>query len=435
MGTEFEELKLSVTLVDNTSTLLVQLRSQLLQVNQQAGVTSARLQQLSGHSATLGSQVHGLTVVIERLYTNIPFLGTQLRGLTPKVEGLVSSLPLWARFTGLAGAAVAALGYGLVKLGQSLGEFAKANVAIGALARSLGITSGEFKVLQRQLTSVMSKEDAQRTVVALGQATQAMQDGSSQLRREFIQGADRESKDQVTMIADGIARLGKGGNLAKVANFIRASLDESYKRTAAGPGGKAQAARDQAEMLKMLHLPASFMLAQRLRDATTEEVKHEEEMLEMSKKMAAEWGQIVAGAQKVIEDMEGHLLDPMRKLTGAILSLGDQWDSTIGGRFEVRYRNFGLILQGVEFFLKAKDKLRGAITGEHPVGGAGGAVVPPLTGPSFLPMGPGGVGGVGSELKEEKKIETAKDNTKETERPERQSYSVAQQAEVCVFRD
>lgn len=155
---EFEELKLSVSLVDNASAGLDKIRTQLTQLQQTAGQTSTALFQVAASTQQFGNAVAGAT-------PHVRTADQGLKGLTKSAEettrgllqmalaarGGAGSLPQLALGLREASTGFAALKTGVMALSPELaplviglGAAAIGITAVGAVAAAVGVTVFKF---------------------------------------------------------------------------------------------------------------------------------------------------------------------------------------------------------------------------------------------------------------------------------------------------
>jgi len=240
---EFEELRLTVNLVDNSSTGLTKIRTELVSLTQTAGQMAASVVQASQSVVQLGSSVQAATPKIQAVsnemramqrhaadtgravgqmgyaaqqgLAGLPQMAIGLWDASAGVRGLGESLKAVApaaqsSIMALAGVAVgvAAVGIAVVAYGISVFKFAKEMDQLGKTARALGMSFAELRNAQEQAKAFGSTADSViRSFQGIQDAQLDLYKNNSQLRQKLLgQGVDANWVNQLAAADPGKAR-------------------------------------------------------------------------------------------------------------------------------------------------------------------------------------------------------------------------------------
>ena len=312
---EFEELKLVVNLTDNASAGLITLRNQLANVQQAATASVPAFQNIARHTSNFGTQVKGLAAELQKLTSSIPFLGVQLGGLTPHFETLIAKMPMFTRGALLAGSGVAALAVGVYRLGNSLGEFSKGQIALAALARTLGSTSGQIKVMVDQMRGVFSPEEAKQQIAIFGEWVQDISRAGSELAAKFRQTYGDAGDEMMRHVIE----MYDSGKIEEAWNYYVTTMRKSLATTTAQVGAQAAGGYLEEAMSKELGGPGTSSRVLDLPDikpATEEQKKEAEQRLAQARSMLAAWNDLEVAIERLGQQVEASLLPYMTEVAG-----------------------------------------------------------------------------------------------------------------------
>jgi hypothetical protein len=232
MATEYESLRLNVSLVDNVTSQLEKIRGSL--TNLGGGQAGAGLEKLKRQTAELTEQIKGL---------GTGFAGGSEAALTA------------AKSLGLMTAGVVAAGVALVKGVQSLSEYTRAMQALGTLARQTGIGAAQIKEMAEAFErSGIDAGRAQANIAGLAHAMADITRVNSEFRQKLLakagQGSDRAAMEALL------------GDLGRVANDpaafvrkLREAQDQIYNSMLARTGSAQRAAEARARFLADIGMP------------------------------------------------------------------------------------------------------------------------------------------------------------------------------------
>ena len=314
---EFEELRLTVSLVDSASAGLGRIRTELGLLTQTAGQMAASVVQASQGVVQLASAAQSAAPKIQTISTEmrtlqrhaaetgralgqmgyaaqqglgglpqlalglydaaggVKGLGESLKSIAPAASS--SAVALGTVALGITGIALAAVAYGI-----SVFRFAKEMDQLGKTARSLGMSFAELKSAQDQAKAFGSSAEAIiRSFQGIQDAQLDLYKNNSQLRQKLLgQGVDANWVNQLaaadpskarSMIADYGKRLQRQAEEAGVGKNVAAALRNQFY------GEFGQNAADMELALKPVD------------PATEADMKRVEEL---SKNVADVWGEI-----------------------------------------------------------------------------------------------------------------------------------------------
>jgi hypothetical protein len=430
---DFEELKLTVNLVDNASTGIASIRTQLTQLSQQAGQVNTAFSQvatsvqqvgnaaqqaspkLSGHDKALkelnrsaeetGRGLVQMALNARRGMEAFPGLALSLRETTQGLKGISEGMAELAPSMRLAvvgfggfvvgitavGAALAAYGISVFKFGQEM-------YRLSQTARSLGMTFASLKTMTDQ--NAAFGISVQQTTAQLAQMQSALADLSvsgSQLRQQMLgMGIPAQRIDQIVRETDAIKRQ----------NMIRQDqikiFDDLQKRMG------TEAAREWANRYaKMWGADPTAMDRKPLEAATKEELEALEKIEKYSRVIGEQWAEV----RKKIADIKDEFLAwGLPAIVGTMRYIKDGWDA-IGRSIHAVNELLGKVgtslagiakvtIPGLGPLLALAEKLRGK--GGEPEAGAGaeagapppeaGAAAPPPASAAKPAPKPGGWG-------------------------------------------
>ena len=232
MATEYESLRLNVSLVDNVTSQLEKIRGSL--TNLGGGQAGAGLEKLKRQTGELTEQIKGLAT-----------------GFGGGAEAALTA----AKGLGLMTAGVLAGSVALVKGVQSLGEYTRAMQALGTLARQTGIGAAQIKELTEAFErSGVDAGKAQANISGLAHAMADITRVNSEFRQKLLakagQGSDRAAMEALL------------GDLGRVANDpaafvrkLREAQDQIYNSMLTRTGSSQRAAEARARFLADIGMP------------------------------------------------------------------------------------------------------------------------------------------------------------------------------------
>jgi uncharacterized protein (TIGR02594 family) len=204
MPTEYESLRLSVSLVDNVS---------------------HQIEKIKGSLAGLGGGQAGSGM--DRLKRQTAELTQSLKGLSGGFASGSEAALSFAKAGGLATAGVVAMGVALVKGIGVLKEYAAGMQALGRLAEQTGIGAGQLKNMSEALQqSGLNASQAQTNLSGLAHAMADIGRANSQLRQTLLAGLGGSDRAAMEALLGDLGKV--ANNPAAFANRVRQALDEVY---------------------------------------------------------------------------------------------------------------------------------------------------------------------------------------------------------------
>jgi len=419
---DFEELKLTVNLVDNASAGLGNIRTQLTQLMQTAGQVQTAFsgvatstQQVGNAAQQAAPKVSSQEKALKELTRSAEETG---RGLVQMALASRRGTEAWAEmalstreaFTGLKGASVAmgelgvasramvvglgsvALGIGAVgaavaAYGISVFKFSQEMFTLSQTAKSLGMTLGTLRNVTEQ--NERFGISVNQTVAQLGQMNEALTDltlSGSQLRQQLLsQGVPAQWIDDYTKLTNAVDQYNKvrEGQIKIHDDWLKRSGSEQVASTIANRFGKPFGIQDAWTR------PA-------MEQPTKEELDRDKEIAKQSALIAEQWRQIAKtigdikteflgwGLPGVVEVVRG-MNEGLKVTVGLFESIGHQIEA-IKGLMPEWFKNLlgkawalekgalgGLITGGPIGALRGGY---GALQGDHPTAGAAPAAPP-----------------------------------------------------------
>src|SRR5262245_4999408 len=319
MATEYEELKLVVTLDDNASRELERLKAAVSNLG--TGVAGAGLKDLNKKVEDLGVRIKSLSSLAESIGVRI---GASLG-------------PVGVGITAI-GTATVGLALAFQRLGSYLNEFSRATIALDVLSKQIGVLPGQLKVLQDQMTAIMSPEAAQRTLLSFGQTLQQLGRVNSQAWKEFVYGAGRSGGEAQAFI-NNLTRLADQGKFHEALNYAIDVVRANFNRRATQVG-VLQATRERNTILERLGLTPEVMEASdKFRAAGEEELKRWYERQKLAREFSTEWNRMSVASEEFTVSLKTTLLPILRDLTKWLNEDGAKWGKFIAEQISLTVRD------------------------------------------------------------------------------------------------
>ena len=205
MATEYESLRLSVSLTDNVT---------------------AQLQKIRAGLANLGAGPAGLGM--EKLKRTTAELTEHFKGLSGGFDKGSQSALGAAKSLGLATAGVVAMGAAVVKGVQSVSEYTTKMQELGRMASQTGIGAGQLKELSEQLSrqAGVSIDAATSNLAGLASAMANINKQNSELRRTALRGLQGNDRAAMEMLLGDLGRV--ANDPAAFGNKVKEALDNVY---------------------------------------------------------------------------------------------------------------------------------------------------------------------------------------------------------------
>ena len=217
---EFEELRLTVTLVDNASTGLATLRQNL--------------------RALGGSENRD---ALERMSKQVEHLGTQMKGVQEHAAKATGAMNALGRQIGTTVGALAGAFVGNFML-KGLRDFTDEVIRLDTAAKTFGVGGANLKALVEQMKVMgVDGDAATRTVTSFQTALADLSRTGSQTRFNLMQGA-RSDQAGMAALLQRITGFASKGQMASALNeIIEAAqnvFDAEMKRTGGNEGVAAE---------------------------------------------------------------------------------------------------------------------------------------------------------------------------------------------------
>jgi hypothetical protein len=322
---DFEELKLTVNLVDNASAGLTNIRTQLTQLTQTAGQVqtafagvATNVQQVGKAAGEAAPKVSSQEKALKELShsaeeTTRGLVGMALaarRGAEAWPELILATREAWTGMksvgvvmgelgaasrlmvVGLGGVAIgiAAVGAAVVAYGVSVFKFSREMYTLSQTAKSLGMTFGSVKALTEQNEAFGISIDNTVSGLARMQATMAdLSVSGSQLRQQMIgMGVPPQRIDEIVRETDVIKRR----NMV-IDDQIKIEADLQKRM------GKEAAAEWTNRYGNWFGVDPGARSRPRQQPQTEEEKKQAEYIADQSTKIAVEWAKVLDSVSKI----------------------------------------------------------------------------------------------------------------------------------------
>jgi len=274
MPSEFEELKLTVTLVDNASTGIERLRQQLEQLG--GGKPASGMDKLKDLAKDAGEAIKGL--------------GSQIGEMT-KGLGVAGNAML------AFGTRVAVVGTELYEQAQKLKEWSEQIVHMTNAAQMMGVSYAEFRNVSEQMEQYgISTGEAATAVAGLNHAIADMLRPASQIRVTLMSHAWSDEAGMSKFIEDLTTATTQVDRL----NVAREAGNNVYIHALAETGSHIEANNRRQMLFQTIGLPAQFAnVPKELENMTKAQAQRWNEMSEHAKnynamtvRIAGDWGKI-----------------------------------------------------------------------------------------------------------------------------------------------
>ena len=240
---EFEELRLTVNLVDNASAGLAKLNEQIRQLG--GGQMSAGLDRFRREGAEVNKMLGGL--------------GETAVGTTGRVTML-------ARGLGIAGGAITALGLAAKAEYDNVNRFTAEMARLNTTANLTGQNAAQIKLMTDAMQrSGISNQDATRTIHGLSEAMADFGRVNSRIRQELMRGnMTTQQRADLQEFSNQLRKLASSNDIAGFANTVKDALDNVYKigiEQGLSPARAAEARRRLAAMFggdALIEMQAKF---------------------------------------------------------------------------------------------------------------------------------------------------------------------------------
>jgi hypothetical protein len=306
---EYEELQLTVTLIDNATQGLQNLRQNLRDLG--GSENREALQRMQQEVEKLSEK---MTKVRDHM------------GLTAKAaESLGRSIGNSIRAFGTAFVSSFAL--------NSLKTFTDEMVRLDATAKQFGVGGAELKSLVEQM-GIMGIGAPQATQAVTGFANALAEIGrnGSQLRENIMRGAISDP-DAMAKLLQRLTGLGSKGEIGKAMTEFIDAANNAYENELERTGGnKGKAAQRRNELLGMFQFdPATAAMIQgQFRDITDAEREEYARRTAIAQSYNQQWNKMALQYKEFVQGMQTTLLPTLEAINKAIGTMGDKWGEAFG---------------------------------------------------------------------------------------------------------
>jgi hypothetical protein len=232
LATEYESLRLSVSLTDNVTSQLDKIRGSL--ANMGGGAAGSGMERLKRQSRELGEQMKTLA--------------SGFAGSGTAATNAVKSL-------GLVTAGVGAASFAMVQGVRSIGEYTSKMQELGRMASQTGIGAGQLKELSDQLArnAGISIEAAGSNLRGLATAMADINRQNSELRRTALAGLQGNDRAAMEMLLGDLGRV--ANDPASFANKVKEALDNVYANVLDQTKNSARAAEARKNFANLFGAP------------------------------------------------------------------------------------------------------------------------------------------------------------------------------------
>jgi hypothetical protein len=308
---EYEELKLTVTLIDNASEGLVRLRQSLRSLG--SGENREAMVRMQQETEKLGEK---LVQVREHM------------GTTEKVaERLGRTIGNTMRTFATAFIANFAI--------DALRKFTDEMVRLDAASKQFGIGGAQLKGLVEQMGIMgISSQEATRAVTGFANSLAELGREGGQMKHELMKGA-LSNPDAMEAFIKRMTGLGSKGEIEKALNEFMDAADsvyqEEFNRTEGNAGKAAQLRNEWLEKWQLD--PATMsMIKGRFKEITEAEIAEHNRRNAITQSFSTEWNKMVLQYDHFVEGLQIGLLPALNDINKAIGTMGDEWGKALGGR-------------------------------------------------------------------------------------------------------
>ena len=261
MAGEQEELRLTVTLVDNASAGLGKLNEGIKQLG--SGSAQAGVEKFTRHTDELSKFTKRLTGDWAEAFKSL----SQLSG------GFVA---------GAGG--VAAFGFAIQQQMKVFNEYAEKMRGVSQAARAIGVDPAQFKSVAEQLKVVgIEAEETASTIAGLSAATANLARQGSRLRQDLVKDAGTHGTQMELYLNRFQAAA---GNLPRQLNILREGAEQVRKNALAEGKPEQEAANRAREFAARFGVDPRVLAATQLQEESKHHLDQQREMIENANKYA-----------------------------------------------------------------------------------------------------------------------------------------------------
>ena len=308
MATEQEELKLTVTLIDNASGGLDRLKESLKEIG----------------GGSVGGNKH-----LEKFTEQNKAVTETVKKMTGEMGEAFKSLGM-LRLGFLGGAAgVAAFGAEVTKQMKDLVEYAEKLRGVNQAARQIGVDPAQLKNIIEQFEAVgVSSETAVSSISAIAAKIAELQRTGSQLRLDLMRQAGHDPQ-AVKNMEDYLNRLTHAKSVAQELRIIREGGEQVYRHALEQTHSEQEAANRRNQFWQMQGYDAQLMALKNARELTKAEQEAADKNIAKGNQLADTTGKIAEKWNTLIEELRAPFLQPAIDAATGYLHLIEKIETTV----------------------------------------------------------------------------------------------------------
>jgi hypothetical protein len=374
---EYEELKITVTLVDNARAQLKEYQETMKNIA----------------SGPAGSQMETLTRKTDVLKSTLKSLGLEAKGTGELVQKLAEGF-------GSAAGRVAQLGAAVVIATDQVGRMAAAMQDTSRAAQLMGTTLGHMKNIQEQLAryGISEENSAKLTAAAINAHLEAARRGHSQFFEDLMKALPKDV-ETVQQYRRELAKEGSPEDYLRIRKHFEDELEAGIRKRMKGQAEaeiQERVAYEKRRARETEGFNDEFAKIKEINNETEEHAKFWSKVDENSKTAADNWHAIWADFNKIYDLFKADLFDPNSSPFPLMLEKAKNIADSILQIFEEGEKKFAGKSFWEKFFYidpKIIEFLRN-LTGGRPAGGepegtagTGGGAVPLMSNYASLATG------------------------------------------------
>jgi len=248
MATEFEELKITISLTDQASGQMGQLLNRMGELGQGQGQAAVRgFKELATHAKVTGEHAKSLTTLFTELGALLP----------PQIKAMIAI-----------GGYVGSITGGLIAKAHELKQWSDSIVQMANAARQIGISYGEFRGAAEHMEQFgISTSQAASTMQGVSNAISDMLRPASRLRQDLLGNA----KINFDAMADFIDQLTKATSTTERLNLIREAGENVFQNALRETGSEIEARNRQLQFYQKLGADPSLVNVSKKFEVVSEE--------------------------------------------------------------------------------------------------------------------------------------------------------------------
>ena len=290
MPDQQEELRLTVTLVDNASAGLEKLKAQLKDIGGEGeGGGGKHLAKLGDQTKSVGEAVKKMAGGFDEAFKS---LGMMRLGIAGGAAGL------------------ALFGVEIMRQIKNVGELTDQMRAIGQAAKNIGVDPAQLKSVIEQFKEVgVSSETAMGSIQAMTAKIAELQRTGSRLRVEMMQAAGHDPEAQKNMEAY-LDSLKNAKTLAEELNVIRQGGEDVYRHALEQTHSEVEAANRRNNFWAKQGYDAQLQALTKAEELTKEEQELADQRIRNATAYSNKLSEVSGKWDTLIENMKSPLFGP-----------------------------------------------------------------------------------------------------------------------------